>query len=300
MRRSSTLRSALVALVAVLALGAVAAASASAESATRLCVPEETGKPVTSGGTEGKCEAKNTAVELPPTAELTTLNKILPHIAYVAEGIDKKPTIQFSGVNVQIIDGEGKTASVNGEGNLVIGYDETPGEQTGSHNLILGEKQTFTSYGGILAGFENTMSKPFASVTGGAGNHATGEASSVTGGEGGIASGEFSSVTAGAGSTASGKNSSVTAGEGNTASGLNSSVAGGYANKASETDASVTGGESNTAKGTDSSVSGGDANTAKGTNSSVLGGWGNVAEANFSTVYGSKKLTATKEYEAVG
>ena len=37
----------------------------------------------------------------------------------------------------------------------MIGYDKNEGkhEQTGSHNLILGEEQTFTSYGGVLAGF---------------------------------------------------------------------------------------------------------------------------------------------------
>ena len=53
-------------------LGAVVAASltvgvgaAAAESPTWLCVPEATGKTVTSGGSEGKCETKNTAVDCP-------------------------------------------------------------------------------------------------------------------------------------------------------------------------------------------------------------------------------------------
>ena len=45
----------------------------------------------------------------------------VPCESYLAEGIDKKPTVQFSGCNVQVVDGEGKTATKNGEGNLVIG-----------------------------------------------------------------------------------------------------------------------------------------------------------------------------------
>jgi hypothetical protein len=77
-------------------------------------------------------------------------------MTYVASGVGG-PTIQFSGVNVQVVNGEGKTASVNGDGNLVVGYDENAGknDQTGSHNVILGGEQTFTSLGGILGGFKN-------------------------------------------------------------------------------------------------------------------------------------------------
>ena len=60
---------------------------------------------------------------------------------YVASGVNSvgnKPTVQFSAVNVHILNGQGTTASLNGEGNLVIGYDESPGSQSGSHNLLLG------------------------------------------------------------------------------------------------------------------------------------------------------------------
>ena len=87
--------------------------------------------------------------------EAATLKGILPCIKSVSEGIDKKPTVQFHGCNVQIVNGEGKTNSTNGAGNLVIGYDENPDArpQTGSHDLILGQNQEFTSFGGIVAGF---------------------------------------------------------------------------------------------------------------------------------------------------
>jgi hypothetical protein len=77
----------------------------------------------------------------------------------------------------------------------VIGYDEnsggqppprraTPGAETGSHNLILGEEPEFARYGGIVAGLANSITAPFASVTGSALNTASGPFSAVTGGGG--------------------------------------------------------------------------------------------------------------------
>ena len=151
-----------------------------------------------------------------PEAEEETLAAILTYEKYVASGVGGKPTIQVSGANLQVVNGEGKTASANGEGNLVIGYDENPGTkrgkpglQTGSHDLILGEEQEFTTYGGILAGYWNTITGPFASVTGGASNSATGQWASISGGGGNTASGQTSSVSGGNINTASGELSSA-------------------------------------------------------------------------------------------
>jgi hypothetical protein len=138
------------------------------------------------------------------SGELETLKGILPCIKSVKAGIGGKPTVQFSGCNVQIVNGEGSTASTNGAGNLVIGYDESPQEQTGSHNLILGTLQAFTSYGGIDAGFGNTISAPYASVSGGGLNTASGAGSSVSGGSQNTASGFRSSVSGGFLNVASG------------------------------------------------------------------------------------------------
>src|SRR5271166_4960505 len=57
---------------------------------------------------------------------------LLPYVAFIKEGNDKEPTIQFSGANVQELSGAGtERGAVNGEGNLVVGYDEQPGIQTG-------------------------------------------------------------------------------------------------------------------------------------------------------------------------
>ena len=129
--------------------------------------------PAGQAGTDGKAGAEGK--EGPEggagfsTEQREKLKAILPYIKYTASGIAGKPTIVFSGVNVQVVDGEGKTESVNGEGNLVIGYDENGKHhaQTGSHDVILGEEEEFTSVGGMVMGYSNTIAAPFATVTGG-------------------------------------------------------------------------------------------------------------------------------------
>jgi hypothetical protein len=163
-------------------------------------------------------------------------------VTRIASGVAGQPTIQFSGVNVQIVNGKGKTASTNGAGNLMIGYDENgPTEegskeeshlQTGSHNLIVGEQQTFTSYGGILGGYKNTITGPFASVTGGDNNVAGNERDSVSGGESNIADGIRSSISGGWGNHASGVGASISGGRENIASGAEAWIGGGTANVA--------------------------------------------------------------------
>jgi hypothetical protein len=262
----------------------MSAAVASAETPTTICVPEAANKPVLSGSA-GKCtKAKYNAVALPGAGGLATLNKILPHINYVESGVGGKPTIQFSGVNVQVVNGEGKTASVNGVGNVVIGYDESPGTQTGSHDLILGEEQTFTSYAGIVAGRSNTISGPFASVTGGSSNTASGEKASVTGG---------------LANTASAFVSSVSGGGLNNATFREASVSGGFTNEASGENASVTGGDNNKATAVFASISGGYHSTASAAFSWVGGGRENKAEGSFSSIFGGKGNKTTFEYEAI-
>jgi hypothetical protein len=180
--------------------------SAWAEGTTTICVPEHPSSQVLTTNAKGECPpkviAKTTvkykAEALPGTAELERLDKLLPHVNYVESGVGGKPTVQFSGVNVQLVNGEGKTELVNGEGNLVIGYDENVGRaQTGSHNLILGEEQAFTSFGGLVAGFGNTISGREATVSGGALNTASGFYTAVTGGMRNTAKVEAASVQGG-------------------------------------------------------------------------------------------------------
>lgn len=146
----------------------------------------------------------------------------------------------ISGINVRIQSGEGATnAIVNGTGNLIIGYDEdfdSDDDKSGSHNLVIGPEHSYTSYGGLVAGSNNAILAPYASVSGGQRN---------------MAEAAYSSVSGGACNTANG--------------GHAASVSGGENNMASECWASVSGGRGNMALGLWSSVSGGSWGSVDGT-----------------------------------
>src|SRR5262249_58500509 len=63
------------------------ASGALAASPVHLCVGEEAGSPVRSGGATGSCKAKETPVALPSSeAEQQPLLSILPHIKYEEKG----------------------------------------------------------------------------------------------------------------------------------------------------------------------------------------------------------------------
>jgi hypothetical protein len=302
------------------------ASGASATSSVYICVGEEAGSTVRSGGTTGSCKTKETSVALPSeAAEQEKLLSILPYLKYVASGVGGKPTIQVSGANLQILSGSGSTkGTVNGAGNLVIGYDENKEgkhAQTGSHNLILGEQQTFTSYGGLDAGLEDTISGPFATVTGGEKKNPRGRAAkcgaSLSGGKFNTASGEWSWIGGGAANNATGGYDSVSGGYGNTAEshyGL-ASILGGYLNTASGSEAVVDGGafnkatsghswigggEENSSSGQGASVSGGQQNTASGAWASVGGGQENTASGPRASVSGGERNRATSSWSWVG
>jgi hypothetical protein len=274
------------------------------EATTTICVPEAASKPVLSTNAKGECspqfekktELKYKSVQLPGSGELETLNKILPHVNYVESGVAGKPTIQFSGVNVQVV--SGTNAAVNGEGNLVIGYDENPGSQTGSHNLILGTGQTFTSYGGLLGGSYNATLAPYASVSGGRFNLAFGEDGSVSGGEFNEA-GSHASVSGGTQNRAEGDRASISGGRLNNATATDSSVSGGELNNSKREASWVGGGWENSASAEKASVTGGAFDEASGEFASVGGGFANKAEGKYSSVFGGKELIASNEYEAI-
>jgi hypothetical protein len=169
--------------------------------------------------------------------------------------------VVFTGVNVHVRSGSGATdGTINGLGNLIVGYNEarsSGSDKTGSHNLVVGRDHNYTSYGGLVAGYKNTVSGSYSSVSGGYNNTASHDYSSVSGGYGNTANGDWSSVSGGYWNTASGLSSSVSGGEFNEASGYHSSISGGSENTASGDSSSVSGGTWNTASGSYSSVSGG-------------------------------------------
>ncbi len=243
--------------------------------------------------------------------------------------------ITFEGVNLQVVNGTGQTNQVNGLGNIIIGYNN-PRQDTnlretcslgqyyrdprdtnnrtnclsnggiwglnfkiGSHNLIVGDENAYSSYGGIVAGFGNVISNPFAVVTGGWDNISSGQYSSISGGRSNTASGMYSSVSGGTANIASGVSSSVSGGLQNIASGMYSSVSGGASNTASGGLSSVSGGSLNGAYGNGSSISGGYSNTAYGDVSSISGGIANTASGSYSSVSGGRNNLAEDSYSAI-
>ncbi|HIN41026.1 MAG TPA: hypothetical protein EYM86_01045 [Flavobacteriales bacterium] len=157
-------------------------------------------------------------------------------------------TVLISGANLQVVNGDGMTdVGVNGTGNIIIGYNEDNGDvKSGSHNLVVGKNHTYSSYGGIVLGIDNSIEGAYSSVSGGRNNTASAYNSSVSGGWQNTASGNYSSVSGGYFNTASGLGSFVLGGLYNTASGNYSSASGGFLNTASGDQSSVVGDAGNT------------------------------------------------------
>jgi hypothetical protein len=130
-------------------------------------------------------------------------------------------TLRISGLNVQIVNGTGRTIGEhglgNGLGNLIVGYNE-PGNplgehRTGSHNLVVGSKNSFRGSGSLIAGEANFAGGSFCAVVGGNENSATGSWSSVVGGQKNTASGSWSSVLGGQANETTGSWSAATGGK---------------------------------------------------------------------------------------
>jgi hypothetical protein len=204
------------------------------------------------------------------------------------------PTIEFSGVNVQIDSGSGTTAgATNGAGNLIIGYNEQQCRLSGgtcatdgdcpANPCIPGMPFGDCTFGGFLCltnadcppnvcpqrdGSHNLVVGPdhsyssYGGLVAGIANAINGPDASVSGGNFNTASGLYASVSGGHGNTASGEEASVSGGDLNTASDIHTSVSGGLHNTASRQDASVSGGIDNTASQQWASVSGGQCNVA--------------------------------------
>jgi hypothetical protein len=190
-------------------------------------------------------------------AEVDTLKALLAGVSR------EEDTLLIRGANLQVVSGSGEThGEPNGLGNIIIGYNEERSDEenvrTGSHMLVVGRENNYSSFGGIVAGIHNQTSNDFASVNGGFSNLADGVAATVNGGTDNHASGNYASV------------------------------AGGQTNKADGEAAAVAGGHFNEASGGWSVVSGGESNTVNaGTSSaSVSGGFDHSAAGNFDWLAG--------------
>jgi hypothetical protein len=71
--------------------------------------PGEQGVRGEKGETGGRGETGEAGLSVLSQPEQETLKSILPYVKYVASGVGGKPTIQISGANVQIVNGEVST-----------------------------------------------------------------------------------------------------------------------------------------------------------------------------------------------
>ena len=209
------------------------------------------------------------------------------------------PHIVFEGANVHIRSGSDFTdddissgQEPLGLGNLIIGYNESPqnltdGERGGSHNLVLGERNRYSSVAGIVAGSDNEISAPSAMTVGGQFNRATGSFAVILGGGGAtanlenVASGSYATITAGFRNVASGNQSSVSGGSNHRASGFLTSITGGTSNQAIGAGSTVSGGAGNIANGANSAISGGQGGRTEGVSSAISGGLDQTVNNNF-------------------
>ena len=70
---------------------------------------------------------------------------------------DTANEVVITEANLRIVNGLGSTETTNGLGNLIVGYNELrnipdfPDVRTGSHNVVVGELNNFSSFGGLVA-----------------------------------------------------------------------------------------------------------------------------------------------------
>lgn len=100
-------------------------------------------------------------------------------------------TLRISDLNVQIVNGLNSTETINGLGNLIIGYNElqiSNNNRTGSHNLIAGSNNDYTNYASIVAGLNNVALSNYSAILSGTENTVNANGSCVVGGSENIVS----------------------------------------------------------------------------------------------------------------
>lgn len=105
-----------------------------------------------------------TSADLVGLATVAELGDVIDLASYLAVD-DVSDAVRFVGANVFVQSGTGSTASVDGTGNLVLGFGEGA-VLVGSHNLVAGTSLVADSFGALLTGDANESGAPFASVLG--------------------------------------------------------------------------------------------------------------------------------------
>jgi hypothetical protein len=283
-----------VGMSASLAIGA----AARADTPVALCVPAAGGAAITTPTSGTTCAAGSTYKQVASQSDLTAAEARVSALEAVLAGVTRttvngQPTIRFSGANVQIVNGSGATNTTNGKGNLILGYDETPRAQTGSHNLVLGLDQSLTSWGSVVGGAHNTSTGPVEALFGGW-NRAVANYAAVTGGYGNFASSRLSSISGGCENvTGTGTIKPDGYCQDPAQSTTLESISGGSHGSAVGQDSSISGGDHNTASAVWSSIAGGDANITHGDTATIAGGRFNNNSGDFAALLGGNAITLT-------
>jgi uncharacterized coiled-coil protein SlyX len=142
-------------------------------------------KALETGGGGGSTNPVLTELAKYVKVEMGTLNEV------------KGPHVVFTGVNLHVRSGRNATndgGTLSGLGNLIVGYNETQSAPvvydgagcdrvlTGSHNIVMGTGNFFTSYGGIVVGSNHCVTSPNSSILAGDTNEAHGLNSAILGG----------------------------------------------------------------------------------------------------------------------
>ena len=170
-------------------------------------------------------------------------------------------TVLMTGVNLQVVNGDDSTDSVNGVGNIIVGYN-APGffletdpdgdlkfcsdgqytnqvdcefnggvwansHKSGSHNVIIGDNHNYSQYAGLVVGENNAIRAPNSAVSGGHRNQVTAEHASISGGRDNYATAVFATVAGGFDNWATANFAHVSGGEDNQANATFSSILGG-------------------------------------------------------------------------
>ena len=102
------------------------------------------------------------------SSEYRGIRKRLAALEYKLQYITGGPNeVVITGANLRIVNGLGTTDTTNGLGNLIVGYNELRmhfpdcagnphpfcrDARTGSHNVVVGEGNNFSSFGGLVVG----------------------------------------------------------------------------------------------------------------------------------------------------
>jgi hypothetical protein len=220
-------------IVVVLVACGVLPGVATADSPLAMCVPAAANTAITTPQADGTCPTGKTKKAVANEADLTAAKARITKLEGLLKGVTRgtshdQPTLTFSGENVRIINGANSTSALNGRGNLILGYNEAPGPQAGSHNIIVGIGDAATSYGSLVVGVNDSSEGPFETVLG-FNNFANRQYGTVLGGRDNGATGDYATVSGGVEGSASGFGSSISGGLHNTARGRDASVSGGFA-----------------------------------------------------------------------